>query len=107
LRVDDKDATHSASAFDPDYARIMHWIDATSIICMMLSGWAIYNASPSLPFTSPGWMTLGGWLAGGIAWHITVSIRSRLSVLPLPQRALSSRPGGYWEDRGYEWYAGI
>jgi thiosulfate reductase cytochrome b subunit len=50
----------------------MHWIGATSIICMMLSGWAIYNASPSLPFTFPGWMTLGGWLAGGIAWHISV-----------------------------------
>jgi thiosulfate reductase cytochrome b subunit len=39
---------------------------------MMLSGWAIYNASPSLPFTFPRWMTLGGWLAGGIAWHISV-----------------------------------
>jgi thiosulfate reductase cytochrome b subunit len=52
--------------------RIMHWIGATSIICMMLSGWAIYNASPSLPFTFPHWMTLGGWLAGGIAWHISV-----------------------------------
>jgi thiosulfate reductase cytochrome b subunit len=52
--------------------RIMHWIGATSIICMMLSGWAIYNASPDLLFTFPHWMTLGGWLAGGIAWHISV-----------------------------------
>ena len=52
--------------------RIMHWIGAISILCMMLSGWVIYNASPSLPFTFPRWMTLGGWLAGGIAWHITV-----------------------------------
>jgi thiosulfate reductase cytochrome b subunit len=52
--------------------RIMHWIGAISILCMMLSGWAIYNASPSLPFTFPRWMTLGGWLAGGIAWHISV-----------------------------------
>jgi thiosulfate reductase cytochrome b subunit len=52
--------------------RIMHWIGATSVICMMLSGWAIYNASPSLPFTFPRWMTLGGWLAAGIAWHISV-----------------------------------
>jgi thiosulfate reductase cytochrome b subunit len=50
----------------------MHWVGAASIICMMLSGWAIYNASPSLPFTFASWMTLGGWLAGGIAWHITV-----------------------------------
>ena len=40
------------------------------MIAMILSGWAIYNASPILPFTIPPWMTLGGWLAGGIAWHI-------------------------------------
>ena len=50
----------------------MHWIGAAAVICMMLSGWAIYDASPSLPFTLPRWMTLGGWLAGGIAWHISV-----------------------------------
>jgi hypothetical protein len=50
----------------------MHWIGAISVLCMMLSGWAIYNASPSLPFTFPRWMTLGGWLAAGIAWHISV-----------------------------------
>jgi thiosulfate reductase cytochrome b subunit len=50
----------------------MHWIGAISVLCMMLSGWAIYNASPSLPLTFPRRMTLGGWLAGGIAWHISV-----------------------------------
>jgi thiosulfate reductase cytochrome b subunit len=38
---------------------------------MILSGWAIYNASPLLPFTFPRWMTLGGWLGGGIAWHLS------------------------------------
>jgi thiosulfate reductase cytochrome b subunit len=52
--------------------RIMHWVGAASVLCMMLSGWAIYDASPSLPFTFPRGMTLGGWLAGGIAWHIAV-----------------------------------
>jgi thiosulfate reductase cytochrome b subunit len=51
--------------------RVMHWIGAYAMICMILSGWQIYNASPSLPFTIPNWMTLGGWLAGGIAWHIS------------------------------------
>jgi thiosulfate reductase cytochrome b subunit len=51
--------------------RIMHWIGATAIICMILSGWAIYNASPLLPFTFPRWMTLGDWLGGGIAWHLS------------------------------------
>jgi thiosulfate reductase cytochrome b subunit len=49
----------------------MHWIGAAAVICMILSGWAIYNASPSLPFTFPRWMTLGGWLAAGIAWHLS------------------------------------
>jgi thiosulfate reductase cytochrome b subunit len=38
---------------------------------MILSGWEIYNASPLLPFTFPRWMTLGGWLGGGIAWHLS------------------------------------
>src|ERR1700751_4224937 len=52
--------------------RIMHWIGATAVICMILSGWAIYNASPSLPFSFPASLTLGGWLAAGIAWHLSV-----------------------------------
>jgi thiosulfate reductase cytochrome b subunit len=51
--------------------RIMHWIGAIAVICMILSGWQIYNASPLLPFTFPRWMTLGGWLGGGIAWHLS------------------------------------
>ncbi len=51
--------------------RIMHWVGAAAICCMILSGWAIYNASPALPFTFPAWMTLGHWLAAGIAWHIS------------------------------------
>jgi thiosulfate reductase cytochrome b subunit len=51
--------------------RLTHWIGAAAMICMMLSGWQIYNASPILPFVFPRWMTLGGWLAGAIAWHIT------------------------------------
>ena len=50
--------------------RIMHWIGAYAILCMILSGWQIYNASPILPFDFPAWMTLGGWLGGGIAWHL-------------------------------------
>jgi thiosulfate reductase cytochrome b subunit len=66
---------HNARAARPAHPlpiQVMHWTGAASVICMMLSGWAIYNASPSLPFTFPRWMTLGGWLAGGIAWHISV-----------------------------------
>jgi thiosulfate reductase cytochrome b subunit len=55
----------------PLIVRLMHWIGAFAIICMILSGWQIYNASPILPFVFPRWMTLGGWLGGGIAWHLS------------------------------------
>ncbi len=41
------------------------------MIAMILSGWAIYNASPLLPFIIPSGLTLGGWLGAGIAWHIS------------------------------------
>ncbi len=50
--------------------RLTHWVGAAALICMILSGWAIYNASPILPFIFPRWATLGGWLAAGIAWHL-------------------------------------
>jgi thiosulfate reductase cytochrome b subunit len=62
--------TKSRSAH-PLIVRVMHWIGAFAIICMILSGWQIYNASPILPFVFPQWMALGGWLAGGIAWHLS------------------------------------
>jgi len=62
--------TRSRSAH-PLIVRVMHWIGAFAIICMILSGWQIYNASPILPFVFPQWMALGGWLAGGIAWHLS------------------------------------
>ncbi len=51
--------------------RVTHWVGAAAMICMILSGWAIYNASPLLPFVYPQWAVLGGWLGGGIAWHIS------------------------------------
>ncbi len=53
----------------PLIVRITHWINAFAMICMILSGWRIYNASPIFNFMFPDWMTLGGWLAGALAWH--------------------------------------
>jgi thiosulfate reductase cytochrome b subunit len=50
--------------------RVTHWVGAAAMICMILSGWAIYNASPLLPFSFPPGITLGQWLGAGIAWHI-------------------------------------
>jgi len=49
--------------------RITHWVNAFAMVCMVMSGWAIYNASPLFPFRFPEWATVGGWLGGSIAWH--------------------------------------
>ena len=54
----------------PLYVRITHWINALAILIMIGSGWQIYNASPLFPFTFPKAVTLGGWLAGGLLWHL-------------------------------------
>jgi thiosulfate reductase cytochrome b subunit len=53
----------------PLVVRVTHWVNAVAIVCMVMSGWQIYDASPLLPFIFPPWATLGGWLGGAIAWH--------------------------------------
>lgn len=57
-------------AAHPLVIRITHWLNAFSVIVMILSGWRIYNASPLFGFIFPDDFTLGGWLAGAIAWHL-------------------------------------
>ena len=60
----------STKLVHPLIVRITHWINAVAIIMMIMSGWQIYNAFPNLGFSFPDWMTLGGWLAGAIQWHL-------------------------------------
>jgi thiosulfate reductase cytochrome b subunit len=54
----------------PLTVRITHWVNVYAMVCMIMSGWAIYNASPLSAFRFPAWATLGGWLGGAIAWHL-------------------------------------
>ncbi len=49
--------------------RLTHWINAACMVCMFMSGWAIYNASPLFGFRFPVSVTVGGWLGGALAWH--------------------------------------
>jgi thiosulfate reductase cytochrome b subunit len=63
-----REATRAAH---PVAIRVMHWIGVYAMGCMIFSGWAIYNASPSLPFLFPRWAGLGGWLGGALAWHLS------------------------------------
>jgi len=51
------------------FVRATHWINAAATVVMILSGWGIYDASPFFGFRFPHDITLGGWLAGSIAWH--------------------------------------
>jgi thiosulfate reductase cytochrome b subunit len=53
----------------PLFVRITHWINAFATIVMLMSGLRIYNASPIYPLQFPPDITLGGWLAGALAWH--------------------------------------
>jgi thiosulfate reductase cytochrome b subunit len=53
----------------PLAVRAAHWVNAFAMACMLMSGWAIYNASPLFGFKFPVWATVGGWLGGSIAWH--------------------------------------
>ncbi|MDZ5431250.1 cytochrome b/b6 domain-containing protein [Pseudomonas fluorescens] len=46
-----------------------HWLNAACMVCMFMSGWAIYNASPLFSFRFPVSLTVGGWLGGALAWH--------------------------------------
>ncbi len=49
--------------------RLTHWLNAVCMVCMFMSGWAIYNASPLFSFRFPVAVTVGGWLGGSLAWH--------------------------------------
>ena len=53
----------------PPPVRVAHGVNAVAMVCMLMSGWAIYNASPIFAFRFPAWATVGGWLGGSIAWH--------------------------------------
>ncbi|WP_296261616.1 MULTISPECIES: cytochrome b/b6 domain-containing protein [unclassified Pseudomonas] len=52
--------------------RLTHWINALGMVCMFMSGWGIYNASPLFRFSFAKDLTLGGWLGGALAWHFAV-----------------------------------
>ncbi|MFK3970633.1 cytochrome b/b6 domain-containing protein [Pseudomonas sp. NPDC087358] len=60
------------TSIHPWPVRLTHWINALGMVCMFMSGWAIYNASPLFRFSFPRDLTLGGWLGGALAWHFAV-----------------------------------
>jgi thiosulfate reductase cytochrome b subunit len=67
--MDATTGTGNKRIIHPLVVRITHWINAFAMVCMITSGWAIYNASPIFDFMFPKDITLGGWLGGALAWH--------------------------------------
>jgi Ni/Fe-hydrogenase b-type cytochrome subunit len=59
--------------------RLTHWLNAVSLLVMIMSGLQIYMAFPSfgakIPQEDflhfPDLMRLGGWLAGALQWHFS------------------------------------
>ncbi len=92
----------------PLMVRITHWLNAFAMICMIMSGWLIYDANPLFGFAFPRWATLGGWLGGAIAWHLAamwllvgngaVYIAWGLISGHFRRRFLPIRSGAVWRD---------
>lgn len=88
--------------------RIMHWLTALAIIVLIGSGWQIYNASPIFAFSFPRLITIGGWLAGAIAWHLAAIWLLMINGLcyliwgvlsgHFRQKFLPVTPRGVWRD---------
>ena len=100
------------SVIHPGWVRITHWINAVAVLVMIGSGWEIYNASP-LPlfkFELPKSITLGGWLAGALAWHFAamwalvvngvVYVTLGLATGRFRAKLLPIRPGEVLRDLG-------
>src|SRR5437868_7777982 len=59
--------------------RLTHWINTVALFVMVGSGFQIFRAFPSFGAKIPQkdllhWpkaFALGGWLAGGLQWHLT------------------------------------
>jgi len=50
--------------------RVMHWVNALSVIALIFSGWKIYDDAVILGWLHfPDWITLGGHPETALQWH--------------------------------------
>lgn len=57
-------------AIHPQIVRLTHWVNAVAMIVMIMSGWQIHNAYPTMPLLFPDLLTLGAGLANALQWHL-------------------------------------
>jgi thiosulfate reductase cytochrome b subunit len=69
-RVPVKSTDRHSRRLHPLPIRIMHWINALSIVIMIGSGWKIYNDEVLFGWLHfPEWITIGGEAQGALQWH--------------------------------------
>jgi len=96
MSFDDVRSPQKEKIVHPLFVRVTHWINAFTSIAMMMSGWRIHNASPLFELRFPPEMTLGGWLAGALAWHFAAMWL--LAVNGLAYLAYGVISGHFWRD---------
>lgn len=78
--VDAAGENNVRTAYEHPWAvRFCHWLNTVSLFVMAASGLRIFRAFPSFGpkvperdlLHVPGSLTLGGWLGGGLQWHMT------------------------------------
>ena len=74
--------------------RIIHWLNAISVLALISSGWAIYNAAPFYPFEFPKAVGLGGGLTGALRWHFAFMWVFAAATLSLIVIRVLARRGG-------------
>jgi thiosulfate reductase cytochrome b subunit len=65
-----KPSSECGKRLHPLPVRIMHWVNALSMLIMIGSGWQIYNDEVLFGWLHfPYWMTIGGEAQGALQWH--------------------------------------
>src|ERR1700677_5020130 len=82
--------------------RITHWINAISLLFLLLSGLQIFNAHPSLYWGQQsdfghGWLAMGAYASGGSLHGVT---RVGPALLDTTGFLGASREHGAWVSRG-------
>ncbi|WP_086931117.1 cytochrome b/b6 domain-containing protein [Agarilytica rhodophyticola] len=54
------------------YLRLLHTLNALTVIGLVSSGWAIYNAAPIYAITFPMSLSLGNYLTEALRWHFAL-----------------------------------
>ncbi len=94
MRLQETQSLRKGRIIHPLFIRVTHWINAFAVFVMLMSGWRIFNAAPLFNMRFPPEMTLGGWLAGALAWHFAAMWL--LAVNGLAYIAYGLLTGHFW-----------